>query len=133
MSSGARTRRRPQIMALMKKRFKKSWDPLRGLANVNKLFERAAVLGSASRGSKSDFHHARFATATRPTATAGRKYTASPHEVVTKTTTPTPRQVVDMLVANWNALTENGARTLTAQFMAETGGGKYCFNWNSAT
>ena len=124
------TRRRPQIMALMKKRFKKSWDPLRGLANVNKLFERAALLGGAHPAAPTATSTTPAATATRPTATAGRKYTASPHEVATRTTTPTPRQVVDMLVANWNALTENGARTLTAQFMAETGGGKYCFNWN---
>jgi len=124
------TRRRPQIMALMKKRFKKSWDPLRGLANVNKLFERAALLEGAHHAAPTATSSTPAATATRPTATAGRKYTASPHEVVTRTTTPTPRQVVDMLVANWNALTENGARTLTAQFMAETGGGKYCFNWN---
>jgi peptidoglycan hydrolase-like protein with peptidoglycan-binding domain len=64
------------------------------------------------------------------TLPGGRKYTANPNEVATKTTTPTPRQVVDMLRANWGALTENGARTLTAQFMAETGGGKHCFNWN---
>ena len=35
-----------------------------------------------------------------------------------------------MLLAAWPELTNNGARTLTAQFMAETGGGKYCFNWN---
>lgn len=62
--------------------------------------------------------------------TGGRKYTNNPNEVATRTTTPTPRQVVDMLLSNWSALTESGARTLTAQFMAETGGGKYCFNWN---
>jgi hypothetical protein len=35
-----------------------------------------------------------------------------------------------MLLASWTGLSVNGARTLTAQFMAETGGGKYCFNWN---
>ena len=64
------------------------------------------------------------------TPAGGRKYTANPNEIATRTTTPTPRQVVDMLLSNWSALTENGARTLTAQFMAETGGGKYCFNWN---
>jgi hypothetical protein len=31
------------------------------------------------------------------------------------------------------ALTENGARTLTAQFVGETGGGRFCFNGISAT
>jgi hypothetical protein len=35
-----------------------------------------------------------------------------------------------MLLKAWTELTNNGARTLAAQFMAETGGGKYCFNWN---
>jgi hypothetical protein len=65
-----------------------------------------------------------------PAPAGGRKYTAHPNEVTTRTTTPTPRQVVDMLLSNWSALNENGARTLTAQFMAETGGGKFCFNWN---
>jgi peptidoglycan hydrolase-like protein with peptidoglycan-binding domain len=69
--------------------------------------------------------------AASPGASAGgRKYTANPNEVAAKSTKPTPRQVFDMLHSNWGALTENGARTLTAQFMFETGGGKYCFNWN---
>jgi hypothetical protein len=64
------------------------------------------------------------------TPAGGRKYTDNPNEVVTKQTTPTPREVVNMLLSAWSGLTDNGARTLTAQFMAETGGGKYCFNWN---
>ena len=68
---------------------------------------------------------------TTPSAPAGgRKYTDSPNEVVTRATTPTPRDVVTMLLLAWPELTDQGARTLTAQFMAETGGGKYCFNWN---
>ena len=67
---------------------------------------------------------------TKPNSPAGgRKYTSSMNEVVTQTTTPTPREVVAMLLQAWPQLTEEGARTLTAQFMAETGGGKYCFNW----
>jgi hypothetical protein len=64
------------------------------------------------------------------TPSSGRTYTDNPNEVVTRTTTPTPREVVYMLLGAWPDLTENGARTLTGQFMAETGGGKYCFNWN---
>ncbi|HEY8094885.1 MAG TPA: hypothetical protein VIE65_02170 [Methylobacter sp.] len=60
----------------------------------------------------------------------GRKYTDNPNEVLTQRTTPTPLQVVNMLLEGWDKLTNNGARTLTAQFMAETGGGRYCFNWN---
>jgi hypothetical protein len=68
---------------------------------------------------------------TAPNAPAGgRKYTNNPNEVVTQRTTPAPREVVNMLLAAWERLTNNGARTLTAQFMAETGGGRYCFNWN---
>ena len=35
-----------------------------------------------------------------------------------------------MLRTSWPELTENGARTLAAQFMGETGGGRFCFNWN---
>jgi len=64
------------------------------------------------------------------TSNSGRKYTNNPKEVVTRRTTPTAREVVLMLRQVWSDLTENGARTLTAQFMAETGEGRYCFNWN---
>lgn len=68
---------------------------------------------------------------TSPNApTSGRKYTMSPNEVVTQSTRPAARDVVSMLLQSWNELTENGARTLTAQFIAETGGGKNCYNWN---
>lgn len=63
-------------------------------------------------------------------AAGGRKYTDNPNEQVTKRTTPTARDVVTMLMAAWSDLTQNGARTLAAQFMAETGSGRYCFNWN---
>jgi hypothetical protein len=35
-----------------------------------------------------------------------------------------------MLLSTWPELNQNGARTLAAQFMAETGGGRFCFNWN---
>lgn len=63
-------------------------------------------------------------------AAKGGKYTDNPNEVVTQSTKPTAPDVVTMLLQAWPELTETGARTLTAQFMAETGGGKYCFNWN---
>jgi hypothetical protein len=61
---------------------------------------------------------------------AAGKYTESPLEEVTKGTKPSAREVVNMLVSVWPELTQTGARTLTSQFMAETGGGMYCFNWN---
>lgn len=60
----------------------------------------------------------------------GRLYTEHANERRTKTTTPTAKEVVDMLFAEWAELTQAGARTLTAQFMGETGSGRYCFNWN---
>lgn len=66
----------------------------------------------------------------KPRRVEGSTYTDSPNEVVTRRTTPTPREVVAMLKLTWPNLTENGARTLTAQFMAETGAGKHCYNWN---
>jgi len=62
-------------------------------------------------------------------ASVNGKYTDNPNEVPTRTTSPTPQQVVAMLLQSWPALNQNGARTLTAQFMAETGGTN-CFNWN---
>lgn len=65
-----------------------------------------------------------------PGPVSGRKYTNNPNEVPTQTTTPTARDVVDLLRSSWSDLTNNGARTLTAQFMHETGGGRNCYNWN---
>jgi hypothetical protein len=63
-------------------------------------------------------------------SSGGGKYTNSPLEEVTTKTTPTARDVIAVLKTNWSDLSEDGARTLTAQFMHETGGGVYCFNWN---
>lgn len=66
-----------------------------------------------------------------PPPSGGRKiYTTNPNEVNTVHTAPSASDVVSLLKQNWAELTSNGARTLTAQFMHETGGGKYCFNWN---
>ncbi|HLW90166.1 MAG TPA: SH3 domain-containing protein [Roseiarcus sp.] len=60
----------------------------------------------------------------------GKKYTNSPNEVSVARTTPAIDQTVASLLTAWSDLKQNGARTLTAQYMFETGGGKYCFNWN---
>ncbi len=57
-------------------------------------------------------------------------FTTNPNEANTQLTTPSAGAVVSMLLSNWTDLNQNGARTLAAQFMAETGGGKSCFNWN---
>jgi len=58
------------------------------------------------------------------------KYTDNPNEVNTENTVPSPADVIALLRAAWPELTDAGARTLTAQFIHETGGGRYCFNWN---
>ena len=50
-------------------------------------------------------------------------FTTNPNEVNTSQTTPAARDVVAMLLPAWPDLNQNGARTLAAQFMAETGGG----------
>lgn len=69
-------------------------------------------------------------SAGQPKPSSGGAFTSNPNEQVTKTTTPTARQVVDLVLSNWSALTESGARTLAAQFMLETNRGKNCYNWN---
>jgi hypothetical protein len=61
---------------------------------------------------------------------AGTAFTTNPNEVPTQQTTPAVADVVAMLLQVWSDLKPNGARTLAAQFMAETGGGRFCFNWN---
>ena len=53
-----------------------------------------------------------------------------PHEVDARTTKPNVREVVAALRTTWPELGDQGARTLAAQFVAETGGGRSCFNWN---
>ena len=58
------------------------------------------------------------------------RYTDNPNEVPAKNTKPPPGDVVKLLLGAWSDVTETGARTLTAQFMHETGEGTYCFNWN---
>lgn len=67
---------------------------------------------------------------TPSSGTPGRIYTDNPNEVPTQTTTPTAAQVIDMILTAWPDLNQVGARSLASQFMAETGRGKYCFNWN---
>jgi hypothetical protein len=59
----------------------------------------------------------------------GRKYTAHANEAPVKKTTPELRDVVNELLAGWPELYPPGARTLAAQYLAETGGTN-CYNWN---
>lgn len=58
------------------------------------------------------------------------KYTDNPNEVVASVATPTLREVADAILANWSDLNEQGARTITAQFIGENGWGMRCVNWN---
>lgn len=57
-------------------------------------------------------------------------YTSNPNEVETHTTVPAPADVAQLVQAAIPELTPAGAKTITAQFMHETGGGRFCFNWN---
>lgn len=57
-------------------------------------------------------------------------YTTHPNERETKLTVPPPGDVVELLYNQVDGLRRDGARVLTAQFLHETGGGKFCFNWN---
>lgn len=59
-----------------------------------------------------------------------KRYTANPNEVPVQNTVPAPADVVALLQSAWPELSRTGARTLTAQFLHETGGARYCFNWN---
>lgn len=60
----------------------------------------------------------------------GKKYTDHQNEMPAKKTTPEVREVVKFICEAWDELNEHGVRTLAAQFMYETAGGKSCFNWN---
>ncbi|HEY3592411.1 MAG TPA: hypothetical protein VGL13_00995 [Polyangiaceae bacterium] len=68
----------------------------------------------------------------KPKAVAphGRRYTDSPYEVPAKTTSPSAGEVFSAMREMWPELTEQGARTLVAQFQAETANGAHCYNWN---
>lgn len=57
-------------------------------------------------------------------------YTDNPLEQETTHTVPVPADVIALLRNSWPELSETGAKVLCAQFMHETGCGKYCFNWN---
>lgn len=60
---------------------------------------------------------------------AGTLFTQNPNERVTTRTTAAIADLVKALPQVWPALTQNGARTLTAQHMVETGS-QNCWNWN---
>jgi hypothetical protein len=64
---------------------------------------------------------------------SGGKFTSHPNEVVAKSTHATPQITIPAFRALWSGLTENGARTLTAQFLHETHFAKNFFNWNLGT
>lgn len=65
-----------------------------------------------------------------PAAARAGTYTDNALELAAHATKPAPSDVASALSSAWPELSEEGARTLAAQFMAETGGGRYCFNWN---
>lgn len=57
------------------------------------------------------------------------RYTTHPQEVQTRATKTTPAALMP-LFATLATLNDTGRRSLIAQHMHETGGGKSCYNWN---
>jgi hypothetical protein len=58
------------------------------------------------------------------------RYTNSPNERLREKTIVSPTHALQMVRANWAALSTLGQRMLVAQFMIETGDGESCHNWN---
>ncbi len=69
-------------------------------------------------------------TVIAPAGGGNQLYTKDPNEQVTTHTLPSLAPLVSALRKAWPELTEDGARTLTAQCMHETAGGHSCYNWN---
>jgi hypothetical protein len=100
--------------------------PWQGVAEGIVLEARESHLMPLLQLARAEPEHERHASPAVPS----HRYTNKPLEVPARTTTPKPVEVASALREAWPALTDEGARTLTAQFMAETGNGKYCFDWN---
>jgi hypothetical protein len=65
-----------------------------------------------------------------PEKVAGKLYTLNPSEVPVRSTELPAQRVVDLARAHWPELTEEGAKTLAAQWAYETTHGTNCYNFN---
>ena len=93
-----------------------------GFAYVNAVSEDDATAGYVG--------YADIQMEAAPTDGGGSKYTNESNEVLAKSTPFDSADLVAAIGRDWEGLGLVGAKSLVAQHLFETGGGRACFNWN---